>query len=65
MSDVSNKAQEAFGKVKEKTGELTDDQDLAMEGRNDQTESKAKQLAEDAKDMVGHVADRVKDAFKK
>lgn len=26
---------------------------------------KAKQLAEDAKDMVGHVADRVKDVFKK
>ena len=65
MSDVSNKAQEAFGKVKEKAGELTDDQDLAAEGRNDQTESKAKQLAEDAKDMVGHVADRVKDVFKK
>ena len=64
-NDISNKAQDAFGKVKEKTGELTDDQELEQEGRDDQTESKVKQLADDAKDAVGHVADRVKDVFKK
>ncbi|MBS2533791.1 CsbD family protein [Catenulispora sp. NF23] len=65
MSDLTNKGQEAVGKAKEKVGEFTGDRDMEAEGKADQTESKFKQLADDAKDMAENVADRVKDAFKK
>ena len=65
MSDISNKAQEAAGKVKEEVGGLTGDEELEAEGRGDQAESKVKQLAEDAKDAVDDVVDKVKGIFKK
>jgi uncharacterized protein YjbJ (UPF0337 family) len=65
MSDISNKAQEAAGKVKEKVGDLTGDEELEAEGQDDQTESKLKQFADDAKDVVEDVAEKVKGIFKK
>lgn len=65
MSDLTNKGKEAFGKAKEKVGEFTGDRDMAAEGKDDQTESKFKQLTDDAKGMAENVADRVKDVFKK
>ncbi len=50
---AKNKAEELLGKGKEKTGEATDDESMAQEGRNDQTKSNVKQAGE-----------KVKDAFK-
>ena len=50
---ASNKAEEAKGKVKEATGEATNDQELKNEGKADQSKSDIKQAGE-----------KVKDAFK-
>ena len=51
---IRNKAEEALGKGKEKTGEATDDQSMANEGRGEQSKADFKQAGEN-----------VKDAFKK
>ena len=51
---IRNKAEEAMGKGKEKTGEATDDQSMANEGRGEQSKADFKQAGEN-----------VKDAFKK
>lgn len=55
---ISNKAQEAAGKVKEKTGEATDNEKLQAEGVGDQAAAKTKQAGEHlkdaAKDVTGH-----------
>jgi uncharacterized protein YjbJ (UPF0337 family) len=50
---IKNAAEEAQGKMKEKTGEATDDRDLEAEGEAEQTEANLKQAGE-----------KVKDAFK-
>jgi uncharacterized protein YjbJ (UPF0337 family) len=47
---LKNAAEEAKGKIKEKTGEATDDRDLQAEGEADQTKSDLKQAGEKAKD---------------
>jgi len=47
---------DAKGQVKEKAGQLTDDQDLENEGKIDQATGTVK-------DKVGDAADKVKDAF--
>ena len=55
---ISNKAQEATGKVKEKTGEATNNEKLQAEGVGDQAAAKTKQAGEHlkdaAKDVTGH-----------
>jgi uncharacterized protein YjbJ (UPF0337 family) len=51
---IENKKDELVGKAKEKTGELTDDERLADEGRGQQAKGNLKQAGE-----------KVKDAFKK
>jgi uncharacterized protein YjbJ (UPF0337 family) len=51
---LRNKAEQAMGKGKEKTGEATDDQSMANEGRGEQSKADLKQAGE-----------KVKDAFKK
>jgi uncharacterized protein YjbJ (UPF0337 family) len=51
---AKNTAEEVEGKVKEKTGEARDDEQLQAEGRTDQTKANLKQAGEN-----------VKDAFKK
>lgn len=65
MGDISNKSQEAVGKVKAEAGDFTGDRGLAAQGRQDQAMSKAKQAMEDAKDAVRKLMDRVKGMFKK
>lgn len=47
---VSNKAEEAAGKVKEGAGRATDDEELEAEGKGDQTKSNIKQAGENVKD---------------
>ena len=51
---VDNKVQDLRGKAKEKVGQVTDDEALERQGRNDQASSDLKQAGE-----------KVKDAFKR
>jgi uncharacterized protein YjbJ (UPF0337 family) len=50
---AKDKAQEIAGKVKEKAGQATDDDDLEARGKADQTKGNLKQAGE-----------KIKDAFK-
>jgi uncharacterized protein YjbJ (UPF0337 family) len=50
---VDNKAEEMGGKVKERVGEATNDDDLRAEGKGDQAGANVKQAGE-----------KIKDAFK-
>jgi len=49
---IKNAAQEASGKVKETTGDATNNPDLEAEGQREQTEANVKQAAEDVKDTL-------------
>ncbi|GAA4456036.1 CsbD family protein [Phytohabitans houttuyneae] len=51
---VDNKAEEMGGKVKERVGEATDNDDLEAEGKRDKTGANVKQAGE-----------KIKDAFKR
>ncbi|MFI6454949.1 CsbD family protein [Streptosporangium amethystogenes] len=57
---LSNKAQEAKGKVKEGVGRATGDERLEASGKDDQAGSRFKQAGEKAKDS----AKKIKNAFK-
>jgi len=57
---IKHGAEEAKGKVKEGVGNATNNDDLAAEGKADQTSAEVKQ----AGDKVGDAAGDVKDAFK-
>lgn len=52
---LQNKAQEAAGKVQEKTGELTDNEKLQAKGLGNQAEAKTKQAGEHIKDAAKDV----------
>jgi uncharacterized protein YjbJ (UPF0337 family) len=47
---IKNAAEEVKGKVKETTGDATDDKDLQAEGQGDKSAADLKQAAEKAKD---------------
>lgn len=49
---IRNKVQEATGKIKEKTGDATDNERLQAEGLKDQAVADAKQAAERIKDRT-------------
>jgi uncharacterized protein YjbJ (UPF0337 family) len=55
---MSGKADEIKGRVKEAAGDLTDDQDLKDSGKADEAAGKIKQKVE-------HAVDKVRDAVKK
>ncbi|HEY3611298.1 MAG TPA: CsbD family protein [Pseudonocardiaceae bacterium] len=48
---IDNKAEELRGKAKEGVGRVTDDEELADEGRADQVKGKVKQAGEKVKDI--------------
>lgn len=50
-----HKGEEMKGRIKEATGNLTDDEDLEREGKVDQASAKVK-------DKVGDIADKAKEA---
>jgi uncharacterized protein YjbJ (UPF0337 family) len=58
---AKNKAEEFKGNIKEKTGEMTDDERLEAEGQVDQTKAKAKQAGEHVKDAVRDAGDSLRD----
>jgi uncharacterized protein YjbJ (UPF0337 family) len=47
---IEHKAEELKGKVKEHTGDATDNESLEAEGRTDQLKGNVKQAGEDVKD---------------
>jgi uncharacterized protein YjbJ (UPF0337 family) len=47
---LKNAAEEAKGKIKEKTGDATDNEDLQAEGQADKSVADIKQAGEKAKD---------------
>ncbi|WP_432945059.1 CsbD family protein [Kribbella sp. CA-253562] len=47
---MKNAAESAKGKMKERTGDATDNQDLQAEGQADKTKADLKQAGEKAKD---------------
>jgi uncharacterized protein YjbJ (UPF0337 family) len=52
---------DAKGQVKEKVGDVTDDQSLENEGKVDQATGKVKSAFDDAADSAKDAADSVKD----
>jgi uncharacterized protein YjbJ (UPF0337 family) len=57
---VSNAAEEAKGKVKETTGQATDNERLEAEGRGDQTSADVKKAGENVKDALHDAGDAFK-----
>ena len=62
---INNKAEEFGGKAKEAAGNLTGDDELAQQGKNDQAKAGMKQAVNDVKDAVRDAADKVKAALHK
>lgn len=62
---IDSKAQEYGGKAKEAAGKLTDDEELAQRGRNDQAKAGVKKAVNDVKDAVRDATDKVKHAMRK
>ena len=62
---MSDKTDQAKGRVKEAVGSLTDDDDLKREGKADRTAGEAKEKLGDVKDKVETGIDKVKDALHK
>lgn len=48
---IKNATEQLGGKAKEATGRATGDEDLAVEGQNDQAAAKVKKVGEDVKDV--------------
>ncbi|WP_426297900.1 CsbD family protein [Arthrobacter sp. R-11] len=57
---IRNAAEEAAGKVKEKTGEATDNEQLEAEGKADQMKANVKQAGEKVKDAAKDATDAFK-----
>lgn len=47
---AQNKGEEIAGKIKERLGEMTDNEELEAEGQADQTKANLKQAGENVKD---------------
>jgi uncharacterized protein YjbJ (UPF0337 family) len=52
IDKIKNAAEDALGQVKEKVGELTDNDKLQAEGKTDQAKSSLKDAGESIKDAV-------------
>lgn len=59
MDKVKNDAEHVKGQVKEKVGDVIDDEDLAARGRADQAEADVKNAAEDVKGAARRAKDAV------
>ena len=60
MNDAPKNTDDAKGRVKEATGNLTGDDDLKREGKGDQAAGKVKDVADSAKDKVDDGVDKVR-----
>lgn len=57
---VKNQAEEAKGKIKERVGDMTDNERLEAEGMADKAKANAKQAAEHAKDAADDMGDALR-----
>jgi uncharacterized protein YjbJ (UPF0337 family) len=62
---MEHQTDEAKGRIKEAAGDLTDSDDLKREGKADQAGAKVKETAEEGKDKVNSLVDKVKDKIGK
>ena len=62
---MSDKTDQAKGRVKEAAGSLTNDSDLKREGKADRVAGETKEKLGEAKDKLEEGIDRVKDALHK
>jgi uncharacterized protein YjbJ (UPF0337 family) len=60
---INNKAEDLGGKAKEAAGNVTGDENLAQQGRNDQAKASVKNAVNDAKEGVKDAMDKVKNAL--
>jgi uncharacterized protein YjbJ (UPF0337 family) len=60
---MSDKTDQAKGRVKEAVGSLTDDDNLKREGKTDRLAGEAKEKVGEAKDKVEEGIDKIKDAI--
>jgi uncharacterized protein YjbJ (UPF0337 family) len=58
---VEGRKDEFKGRVKEATGDLTDNEELQREGQADQASGKVKQTFENVKDKAEDLVDRTRD----
>ena len=58
---MGSKFDDAKGRAKEAIGDVTDDDQLRTEGKKDRLGAKVKDFAEDAKEKVEDVVDKVKE----
>lgn len=58
---MSGKTDQAKGRIKQAAGDLTDNDDLKREGKQDETAGKVKDVIGDAKDKLEDAVDSVKD----
>lgn len=56
---ISNKVEDAKGKVKEGAGDVTGNDDLKNEGKGDQASAAVKDGVEKVKDAIGDVKDKL------
>ncbi|HEY0278213.1 MAG TPA: CsbD family protein [Solirubrobacterales bacterium] len=61
MADTPNNTDEAKGRIKEATGNLTGDKDLQNEGKLDQAEGKIKDGVDSLADKARHLLHKDKD----
>ncbi|CAI36748.1 CsbD family protein [Corynebacterium jeikeium] len=59
IDDLKNKAEGVAGQAKEAAGEATNNDDLANEGRADQTKSDIKDKANELKDKASDAVNKV------
>ena len=52
---IKHAGEEAVGKIKEATGQVTDNEDLEARGQADQANANVKQVGDDAKDAAKDV----------
>lgn len=60
---MSKNTDQVAGRIKQAAGDLTDDQDLAKEGRRQEAAGKVKEAADQVKDSFDHAVDKVKDSM--
>ncbi|WP_125980604.1 CsbD family protein [Loigolactobacillus iwatensis] len=57
---MTGKLDKVKGKIKEKTGDLTNNEELKAKGKADQAKGKAKETAADLKDKTDDLGDNIK-----
>jgi uncharacterized protein YjbJ (UPF0337 family) len=62
---MSDKTDQAKGRIKEAVGSLTNDDDLKREGKTDRVAGEVKEKVGQAEDKVEDVIDKAKDALHK